>query len=71
MSLSESRAQIALRNRLGMDRVEFNAVYNTPERMLDRGSYLTQTASNTAVRLTEGEREYLEWLVAERKDRAA
>lgn len=57
--------------RLELDPTEFRGIYNTPERMLARGSYLLQKADNTALRLTRGEREYLEWLVAERKRRSA
>jgi hypothetical protein len=57
--------------RLTLPKVEFDRIYNSDERLLERGSYLTQTATNMTRRLTEGEREYLEWVVAERKRRSA
>jgi hypothetical protein len=54
-----------------MPPAEFEALKNSPEAMLRRGGRQLQTASNQIVRLSEPERKYLTWLVAERARRAS
>jgi hypothetical protein len=58
-------------SRSSLSHAEYDALKNTPEQMLDRGGRLLQTASHQIVRLTPAEREYLEWIVAERAKRSA
>jgi hypothetical protein len=55
-----------------VDRKEDDAKYNSPEQMLARNTRLIRqpSGSTTAVRLNRGEREYLEWLAAERARKA-
>jgi hypothetical protein len=58
-------------SRSELTRAQYDALKNTPEQMLARGGRLLQVKSNQVVRLRPNEREYLEWVVAERKDGSA